>query len=87
MVLKYNIVPLNSKKHREKITEIMFETFNVPNFYLANSAVLALYASGRTSGLVVSSGASVTHSVPIFEGYSLPHSIMKMDIGGETVSR
>lgn len=65
----------------------MFDTFNVPNFYLANSAVMALYSSGRTLGLVLDSGAGVTHSVPIYEGYALPHAIMKIDIGGESVSQ
>lgn len=49
--------PENPKKNREKITEIVFETLNVPEFFLANSAVLALYASGRTSGLLLDSGA------------------------------
>lgn len=53
----------------------MFDTFNVPNFYLANQAVMALYSSGRTSGIVVDSGAGVTHTVPIYEGYALPHAI------------
>lgn len=64
----------------------MFDTFNVPQFYLANSAVMALYSTGRTSGLVVDSGAGVTHAVPVYEGYALPHSIMKMELGGQSVS-
>ncbi|MCL4166851.1 UNVERIFIED_CONTAM: hypothetical protein GTU68_032723 [Idotea baltica] len=57
------------------MTEIMFETFNTQSFYLGNQAVLALYASGRTTGLALDSGAGVTHTVPIYEGYALPHAI------------
>lgn len=65
----------------------MFDTFNVPNFYLANQAVMALYSSGRTSGIVIDCGADVTHSVPIYEGYALPLAVAKIDIGGNTVSK
>jgi len=57
--------PLNPKENREKITEVLFETFNVPAFYLSISSVLALYASGRTTGTIVESGDGVTHTVPI----------------------
>jgi len=74
--------PLNPKANREKMTEIMFETFKVPKFYVAIGAVLSLYASGRTTGLVLDSGDAVTHSVPVYEGYPLPHGIRRMDLGG-----
>lgn len=60
----------------------MFETFNVPSLYISISAVLALYSSGRTTGIVVDSGAGVTNTVPIYEGYALPHAIKTMNIAG-----
>eukprot|EP01084_Bolivina_argentea_P227624 384433_1 len=74
--------PLNAKTHREKMTQIAFETFNVPLFQISNQAALTLYNSGKTIGLVVESGASATNIVPIYEGYCLPHAVYRMDIGG-----
>ena len=65
----------------------MFETFEAPMTYIAIQAVLSLYSSGRTTGIVVDSGDGVTHTVPIFEGYSIPHAIDKILLAGRDITQ
>lgn len=79
--------PLNPRTNRVKAAEVFFETFNVPALYISMQAVLSLYATGRTTGVVLDSGDGVTHAVPIYQGFALPHSIMRSDVAGRDVTR
>ncbi|XP_075696843.1 actin, cytoplasmic 1-like [Rhinoderma darwinii] len=78
--------PLNPIENREKMAEVMFESFNVPAMYVALQATLSLYANGRTSGLVMDIGDGVTTTFPIFEGFHLPHAGNRLNLAGRDVT-
>lgn len=79
--------PLNPVANRQRAGEVFFEAFNVPSLFVSPQAVLSLYASGRTTGVVLDVGDGVAHVVPVYEGFTLPHAITRMDIAGRDVTR
>ena len=78
--------PLTPKANREKMTQVMFETFTVPKFHVGNQAVLSLYASGRTTGLVIDSGHDISYAVPVSEGYALSDATQKIELAGKDIT-
>lgn len=78
--------PMNPRKNRVKMAEVLFDTFNVPAFYCATQGIMALFAYGKVTGLVLDSGDGVTHALPIFEGYSVQRGIRRLDIAGRNLT-
>ncbi|EFP07240.1 hypothetical protein CRE_13514 [Caenorhabditis remanei] len=76
----------NDRGRREKLTELMFEKFQVPAYYLSKNVVLSCFAQCRTHGLMVDSGASQTSVVPVFDGYAVTHAVVKCPIGGDVIA-
>ncbi len=79
--------PMNPLKNRERMCEVMFEKYNFGGVYVAIQAVLALYAQGLSSGVVVDSGDGVTHIVPVYESVVLNHLTRRLDVAGRDVTR
>merc|ERR1711972_838395 len=71
---------------RQWVAEVMFEKMKVKSLAIFNTAVLSLFSTGRTRGLVVESGEGLTQAVPVFEGYAIPHAIFKMEVAGHDIT-
>ena len=88
--VEYNVMlteaPMNPKGNREIMAQIMCETFNVHGLYISIQAVLSLYSAGKFTGIVTDTGDGVTHFVPIFDGYSLPHAFIRLDLAGRDLT-
>ncbi|KAF3922409.1 Actin-2 [Arthrobotrys entomopaga] len=78
--------PLNPRANRDMAAQIFFETFNVPALFASVQAVLSLYASGRTTGIVLDSGDGVSHAVPVYEGFAIPSAVRRIDVAGRDVT-
>lgn len=78
--------PMNPVKNREKMIETMFEKYGFQGLYVSIQAVLTLYAQGLLTGVVVDSGDGVTHVVPVYDGYSLPHLVQRLDLAGRDIT-
>ncbi|XP_049636730.1 actin-like [Suncus etruscus] len=78
--------PLSTIQQKEKVLQILFEAFRVPALYLANQGVLSLFTSGLISGTTIECGEGMTYSVPVIDGYALPHSTFKMEVAGQDLT-
>ncbi|XP_019613169.2 actin-like protein 9 [Rhinolophus sinicus] len=80
--LLFSDPPFSPTTNREKLVEVAFESLSSPAMYVASQSVLSVYAHGRVSGLVVDTGHGVTSTVPVFQGYHLPHATERLDLAG-----
>lgn len=79
-------IPGNSKETKKQLCDLMFDRLKVSSFALMNTAVLSLFSTGRTTGLVAECGHGLTNAVPVFEGYALPHAIHTMQVAGQDIT-
>ncbi|KAA6401222.1 MAG: putative actin family protein [Streblomastix strix] len=77
---------LNPEINRQKMTEIMFEKYQIPALYYENSGVLSLYSTGRTFGVVLESGDCLISVVPIYNGLKQPNGIFRNEMAGRDVT-
>ena len=78
--------PNSPREIRDEFVTLMFEEMKVPALYMGNQAVMSLFATGRTTGTVLDAGEGVTHTVPIYEGYAMPHFITEIPICGRDLT-
>ena len=77
---------IHCKDLRLKLTEFLFEKYNVPALFLCKDSVLSSFACGRSTALVLDCGNNRTVASPVHDGYALQKCIIKHDIGGATIS-
>lgn len=86
-VLLTDAKPLATRASRERLVQIMFETAGVPALHIAPQSVLALFASGRTTGLVLDCGHYLSRAVLIREGFTLPATSVKLPLAGHQLTQ
>ena len=69
------------------MTQTTYETFNEPATYMATQTVLSLYASGRTTRIMMDSGDGVSHTVPTYRGYAPPHAVLRLDLADRGLTK
>jgi actin-related protein len=77
--------PLNTKQKREKLTELMFEKYNVPGIMVCKNAAAAAFSCTIPTGIIVDSGATHTSAIPIYEGYVICNAIVSTPMGGNFI--
>jgi actin-related protein len=77
----------NTRECREQLTELAFESFDAPAFYLANRTVLSSFAAGKPTSLVIDLGSSTVSTIPIVDGFVLRKGIQRQDNAGDAINR
>ncbi|CAH0577715.1 unnamed protein product [Chrysodeixis includens] len=78
--------PLLPPNYKERMAEILFESFAIESLYIAKSPALVLHASGRTSGIVWENGSCCSYAAPVYEGFPLKHATVTSPISGNMLT-
>ena len=76
----------SSNSQKEKMVQIMLETFSAPCVYVSSQSVLPLYGCGRTLGTVLESGEGKTEIVPVYEGIPIYHAASTYPVTGRIIT-
>lgn len=76
-----------SKEARERLTQIMFEEFNVSGLFCAEQPVLSLYAVGKLTGCVVDVGHGTVDVAPVVDGQVYYPGVARLPYGGEDIAQ
>ena len=77
---------LNPKENRKNIAKVLFDVYKIDQLFFASQPILSLFSTSSTSGAVLESGEGVTQSCIIYEGYSIPGSFKRINLGGKEVT-
>ena len=77
---------LNPQENRINIAKVLFDKHKVENIFFASQPILSLFSTSSTSGAVLETGDGVTQSCIIYEGYAIPGSYKRINLGGKEVT-
>ncbi len=77
---------IHNRELRLKLTEFMFERLEAPSIFLCKDSVLSSFACGRSTAIVLDSGADFTTATPVHDGYALHKCILRNEIGGNFIN-
>lgn len=82
----FSETPFNTPFKRSQLAELMFEKYRIPAIFICKNAVLAAFSTGRSSALVVDSGASHTTVTPVYDGYAITNASFTSPLGGDFIT-
>ena len=78
--------PFNPEVQREETLDLLFEKFSLGSVYLSIAPLLSLYGVGKSTGSVLDIGEGISCGVSIYDGYPLPNTLFRQNIGGRDVN-
>ncbi|PZC77714.1 hypothetical protein B5X24_HaOG203081 [Helicoverpa armigera] len=84
--IMHSVHPLTAKADKQRMAEILFESFDINALYIAKSPTLVLNAYGRTSGVVCETGYACSYVAPVFEGFPLKYATITSPVTGKMLS-